>query len=142
MRRWIGFLLFVVGLVVGLNVTTLVPQYLEPYLPKILQNNESLVTGVVVRKQLKSDRLLLTISTAQGALLATFKQHITEIDLLVDQHDEVTIELNHKEPFIEDPPIRGVMKPQDNTLVPESSVPETPAEDAPSQSLPSHDTPL
>ncbi|NKB82133.1 MAG: hypothetical protein GKS05_09655 [Nitrospirales bacterium] len=133
MRRWIGLLLFVGGLVVGLNIPTLAPQYLTPYLPKVFQDTQTTVTGVIVRKQSKADRLLLTISTPQGALLATFKQRITEIDLLVDQGDEVTIELSHTEPFIEDPPIRGVMKPHANTPLPELPVPETSSEDIPPQ---------
>lgn len=84
--------------------------------------------------------MLLTVSTPQGALLATFTQQLSEIDLLVEERDEVTLGLAQYAPFIHDPVIKGVMKPdqfknqlptdlgsdQDSQLPPESVVESEP----------------
>jgi hypothetical protein len=43
-------------------------------------------------------------------VLATFKQRVPEIDLLVDTGDHVTLGITSYEPFVEDPKILGVKK--------------------------------
>lgn len=116
MKLWLGLLVLVIGVGLGLGLPRFAPQYLAPFLPKTLQGAREAVTGVVVRKQREADRLLLTISTPRGALLATFKQHLTEIDLLVEEQDSVTLGLAQYEPFVEDPSIQSVMKPQPQSL--------------------------
>lgn len=115
MKITAAVLLFLVGVGVGYSATFLPKEYTEPYLPKALQSDMSTVEGTVVRKQREADRLLLTISTPEGALLATFHKHITEIHLLVDERDSVTLALGAYEPFVKDPTIKAVMKPEFQT---------------------------
>jgi hypothetical protein len=87
------------------------------------------VEGIVVKKQQEVDRLLLTISAPEGAILATFKQKVTEIALLVDEGDTVSMNLRRYEPFVEDPTVVRVRKPDqsfspsssDNDVLPEQS---------------------
>ena len=64
----------------------------------------------MVAKRLENDRLLLTVESEDGAVLATFKQRVPEIDLLVDTGDHVTLGITSYEPFVEDPKILGVKK--------------------------------
>jgi len=112
MKFWTILFIFILGLGLGLSAQVFVPQAFTPYLPKILQDQTEVVEGRVVRKQLEPDRLLLTVSTPQGALLATFEEQITEIDLLVEEGDTVTLGgLTGYEPFVNDPRVKGVMKP-------------------------------
>ncbi len=113
---------FILGLGLGLSAQVFVPQAFTPYLPKILQGQTEVVEGRVVRKQLEPDRLLLTVSTPQGALLATFEKQITEIDLLVEEGDTVTLGITGYEPFVNNPRVKGVMKPDHFTLPQERGV--------------------
>ncbi|MBI2369318.1 MAG: hypothetical protein HYV08_03620 [Deltaproteobacteria bacterium] len=61
-------------------------------------------------KQREEDRLLLTVLTPRGAILATFRQKVAEIDLLVDVGDTLTLGLPRYEPFLADPRIERVRK--------------------------------
>jgi len=61
-------------------------------------------------KQRKGDRLLLTVQTSDGTILATFKKKITEIDLLVAEGDMLTLARTGYRAFMEDPPIGRVRK--------------------------------
>ncbi len=79
MKLWILLLIFLLGLGLGLGLPSLAPQYLDSYFPKIMKPSTQEVKGVVVRKQANPNRLLLTISSKEGALLATFQKKITEI---------------------------------------------------------------
>lgn len=111
MKLWIGLAIFILGLAIGLAGTRLIPTFVSQYLPVTFQPHTQVVKGIVVRKHQDSERLLLTVSTPQGALLATFTQQLSEIDLLVEERDEVTLGLAQYAPFIHDPVIKGVMKP-------------------------------
>lgn len=111
MRIWAGVAVFVVGVGAGLVGTQFVPPSVSPYLPTALQSKNEIVKGIVVKKYQEVERLLLTVSTPRGALLATFTKQIPEIDLLVEEGDEVTLGLAHYAPFVHDPSIKGVMKP-------------------------------
>jgi hypothetical protein len=85
------------------------------------------VKGAVVKKQAKPNRLLLTISSKEGAILATFKKKIAEISLLVDEGDSITLSVKEYDPFVTDPPILRVNKPE-----PDSPTPTSPSDpDAP-----------
>lgn len=111
MRIWGGVVVFVVGVGAGLVGMQFVPPSVSPYLPSALQSQNEIVKGIVVKKYQEAERLLLTVSTPKGALLATFTKQIPEINLLVEEGDEVTLGLAHYAPFVHDPSIKGVMKP-------------------------------
>ena len=100
----------IVGLVLGITAGLLAPNLLGDRLPQAVRRSDSLVTGTVLAKQRETDRLLLTVETPEGAILATFKEKIEEIALLVDVDDTMTFELRRYSPFIDDPTIAGVRK--------------------------------
>ena len=64
--------------------------------------------GVVRAKRSEPERVLLTIPTADGTLLATFTENVAEIDLLVVQGDSIALGLAAYEPFVTNPPIARV----------------------------------
>jgi hypothetical protein len=100
---------FLVGLAVGVSAMIVVPRLAGPYLPPALQSDTS-VEGTVVAKQRQEDRVLLNLRTAEGSILVTFKKKISEIDLLVEQADRLTLGINQYQPFVEDPEILRVAK--------------------------------
>ncbi|MBI2372154.1 MAG: hypothetical protein HYV08_18320 [Deltaproteobacteria bacterium] len=103
-------LLLMAGVVLGVSGTLLVPRLAGPYLPAVLPGRVEHVEGEVVAKQREPDRLLLTVLTPQGAILAIFRQKVPEIDLLVDLGDHLTLALRRYEPFVEDPRVQRVRK--------------------------------
>ena len=103
---------FVFGLMLGILCMIYLPKYVQPYLPESMAGNETVIKGTVIVKEKKGDALLLTVSTPQGALLATFKQKTGEIDLLIKEKDEVQFTLPNYTPFIDDPKIIRVVKEQ------------------------------
>lgn len=103
---------FVFGLILGILCTIYLPKYVKPYLPEFLAGNETVLKGTVIVKEKKGETLLLTVSTPEGALLATFKQKTGEIDLLIKEKDEVQFTLPNYSPFIDDPKIIRVVKEQ------------------------------
>ncbi len=111
MKVWAGVVIFVLGVGIGYGGSRFIPASVSQYLPVGFQPQIQVVKGHVVRKHQDGDRLLLTVSTPQGALLAIFTQQVSEIDLLVEERDEVTLGLAQYAPFIHDPVIKGVMKP-------------------------------
>ena len=70
------------------------------------------IEGKVTAKQLKQDKLLFTVSTPQGAILVTFKEKLSEIDLLIAKEDMITLGLQQYEPFVTNPMIIRVRKAQ------------------------------
>ncbi|MGB0911278.1 MAG: hypothetical protein ACPGYT_13025 [Nitrospirales bacterium] len=140
-KIWISLLIFLVGVGLGLGAPSVAPKYLGPYFPKSLMNSRVGVQGSVVKKQLEDDRLLLTISAPDGALLATFQKKITEISLLIDEGDSVTLDVRVYDPFVADPPILRVKKPdvlssptKQVPLLPES-IPENPTPPSSTESV-------
>jgi hypothetical protein len=119
MRGWGVVLVFVVGIAVGAAGAVYGPRWAEPYLPEGLRAKVELVEGEIVRKQREGERLLLTVVTPEGALLASFKTRVTEITLLADEGDRVTLALPRYVPFVEDPVIRGVKKEAPREKAPE-----------------------
>ncbi|MDT7043908.1 hypothetical protein [Candidatus Nitronereus thalassa] len=111
MKAWVGLSLFVVGVGTGAVGTQFIPPTFSSYMPVALQAQSEIVKGTVVRKHQDKERLLLTVSTSRGALLGTFTRQIPEINLLVEEGDEITLGLAQYAPFVHDPSIRGVMKP-------------------------------
>lgn len=106
-RRWPWLL---AGIALGVAATLLVPRYVAPYLPAPFRPGELRVQGPVLAEQREEDRLLLTVETEQGAMLATFRRQVAEIALLVDEGDTVTLGLREYAPFVEDPRLVGVYK--------------------------------
>lgn len=106
-RRWPWFL---TGLVLGGVIAVLGPDLAAPYLPPILRPGGEEVRGPVVGKRVGNDRVLLTVDTERGALLATFRQRVPEIDLLVEEGDTVTLGIPEYAPLIEDPVLSAVRK--------------------------------
>ena len=73
MKFWTIILTFVIGVALGLSAQTFAPRVVGPYLPQAIQGKVEVVERMVVRKGREQDRLLLTVSAPQGAILATFK---------------------------------------------------------------------
>ena len=110
MRRWLVFFAFLAGLALGVAGSIMAPGLAAPYLPTWIRGKTELFEGTVVRKHQEKDRLLLTVQSAQGAILATFRQRVPEIDLLVGEGDILTLALPGYQPFVDDPAIRRVRK--------------------------------
>lgn len=112
-----GVLLFLAGLALGVALAATGPRVAGPYLPEMLQDTGDVVEGEVTRKLREPERLLLTVVTPRGAILATFTRRIPEVDLLVAEGDELTLDLRRFEPFVEDPVIRSVRKRKSDEAV-------------------------
>jgi hypothetical protein len=106
-----GLVIFLVGLVLGVLATVFAPRYLGDYLPGSIGGKDASVAGVVTRKLAEDTRLLLTVVTDSGAVLATFTDRKAEIDLLVEEGDSVTFSLPAYSPFVDDPRLGRVAKP-------------------------------
>lgn len=105
-----GFLVFLIGMTLGVVGTIFLPDLLAPYLPQSLRDSEDTVAGLVTAKERQDDRLLLTVDSPRGAVLATFSRKVAEISLLVNEGDSVTLSVRLAEPFVNDPTIRQVLK--------------------------------
>ena len=104
-------LTFLVGAAVGVAGTLFGPRFVDPYLPDSWRTSRlKEIGGEVVRKQQEGDRLLLMVETPQGVLLATIKERMTEINLLVEEGDTLMLSLDEYKPFVEDPVVRKVSK--------------------------------
>ena len=101
---------FLLGVGAGVGAPILLSRYAQPYLPPILQKTAHPLEGTVTHKQRDQDRLLMTITTADGTILATFRKQVPEIDLLVEEQDSVTLDVGQYEPFVNDPPVLKVDK--------------------------------
>jgi len=110
MRFWTSVVVLVIGLALGVALAVMGPRVAGPYLPEALRGRVETVEGEVTRKQREPDRLLITVVTPRGAILAIFKNQIPEVDLLVGEGDTVTLGLRRFEPFVEDPAIQRVRK--------------------------------
>lgn len=116
MRPWVfPMTAFLLGLGLGLSGPMLASRYVDPYLPTFLKKTIHPLEGSVTHKQRQQDRLLITITTQDGTILATFQQQVPEIDLLIEEHDLVTLDVREYEPFVNDPPVLRVTKHQEGT---------------------------
>ena len=121
MKGTLIFLIFLVGIAVGIGGTMVAPDMVGPYLPAALRVNKTVtVEGEVIRKVREGDHLLLTVQTTQGTVLAIFRKKVAEIELLVQQGDTLTLTVSRYEPFVSDPAIERVRK-QDLALRPQGS---------------------
>jgi hypothetical protein len=103
---------FVFGLILGIVGTIFLPGYVRPYIPEWAMGKATVVKGTVVAKQKKEHALLLTLDTADGALLTTFTKKVDEISLLVNEKDVIEFMLPKYAPFIDDPKIVRIAKEQ------------------------------
>ena len=125
-----GFPLFVLGLLIGIAGTIIVPRLLGPRLPGALRTG-NLMEGRVLAKLVDGERLLLKVQTDENVYLATFEQRQREIDLLVDQGDLVTLQVHGTDPFPVGPAIRRVRKTDPHVLPPALAEPSTSAVEVP-----------
>lgn len=111
MKSFIVYLtVFCLGVGAGIAAPVLLSRYGQPYLPEFLQKAAHPLEGTVTHKQRDQDRLLMTLTTASGTILATFRKQVPEIDLLVEEQDSVTLDVPQYEPFVNDPPVLKVNK--------------------------------
>lgn len=110
MKKKIIILIFLIGVILGIGGTIFVPNLIAPYLPEVIHSKGTAVGGVVIAKQQKAAWLLLTVNTPQGAILATFKKKVAEIELLVEKGDTIVLLLREYKPFVDNPIIKQVTK--------------------------------
>jgi len=125
MKAWAGLIGgIVLGFLAAIIVNLAAPDLLTPYTQALspVDQSES-VKGLVVKKQRESARLLLTLSTPKGVLLAIFTEKIDEVDLLIAEGSSTTIRLRTYSPFVENPVIEKV---EANNGVPQFVAPSTP----------------
>ena len=130
MKSWVvPTTIFVLGLGLGLSGPLVATRYLTPYLPGAFQPMRHALEGIVTHKQRDQDRLLMTVTTQDGTILATFQKQVAEIALLVDEQDSITLNVKHYEPFVNDPPILKVNKqvPPVQATSPVSTSPQPPS---------------
>ena len=106
----IGVACLVIGVALGGTGVYFGPRFVSPHLPESLQERGAGISGPVVAKKLAGDRLLLTVAAKEGAVLVTFRKKLSEIDLLVEEGDTVTLNVKSYRPFLEDPELRAVRK--------------------------------
>lgn len=113
---------FIIGLAIGISGPLLAPKFLVPHLPQALQGKTETVEGLVTRKLKEKGQLLLTVSAPGGATLVTFEEKAKEIDMLVEQQDTITLSVSKYEPFLFDPNVVQVKKPQGSQKNPMTTV--------------------
>ncbi len=102
---------FLLGIVFGAVLALVAAPLARPRLPQAIGGGGVTLDGAVASKQRQEDRLLLTVVTQQGAaILATFKRRISEVALLVEIGDSLTLAVPRYQPFMEDPQIVRVAK--------------------------------
>lgn len=138
---------FLLGLIVGGLAVVIAPSWWASLVPDSLFPQET-VSGLVLQKDRESGQLLVKLETNEGVLLATFTERQDAIDLLIEVGDTVTLRVPRYEPFLTDPRLERVRKPEpskipappprEETKSPESSElpqqapPAEPAESTPS----------
>ncbi|HMS83740.1 MAG TPA: hypothetical protein PKD12_08820 [Nitrospira sp.] len=110
MKGWFGL---IGGLLLGFCSAVLVdrmaPELLAPYTQDLIPTDQmESVKGTVEKKQREANRLLLTLATPKGVLLATFSKKIDDLDLLIAEGYAVTIKLKSYSPFVENPKVERV----------------------------------
>ena len=105
-----GLIMLVIGIALGVAGTLLLPKYVMPMLPESLRGGGEQVDGVVLAMARDGDKLLITVDTQKGAVLATFTRRVAEVELLVRTGDTLTLGMDHYDPFVSDPTIAAVRK--------------------------------
>lgn len=113
MKGYLIGIIFIIGLALGIAGMFYGPKYLGKYMPGFGSFGAASgkpVEGRVVAKLPHADKLLITVSTADGASLVTFNQKVDEISLLVDVGDHITLKMGKYKPFVTNPAIVSVKK--------------------------------
>lgn len=105
-----GLLVLLIGIAIGVAGTLFLPRYVTPLLPESLRGGGEQVDGVVLAMGRDGDKLLITVDTQKGAVLATFTQRVAEVELLVRVGDTLTLGMDRYDPFVSDPAIAAVRK--------------------------------
>ena len=125
MRSWVvPATIFFLGLGLGLSGPMLASRYVDPYMPPFLKRTLHPLEGSVTHKQRQQEKLLITITTQDGTILATFQQQVPEIDLLIEERDLVTLDVRQYEPFLNDPSVLRVTK--HTAVTPDIAAPTNP----------------
>ncbi len=112
MKSFAILIVLLVGIAIGVAATVYGPGYVEPLLPWVGKSAKGGIEGQVTQKRLERDRLLVTLKASEGMILVTFREKVPEIDLLVEKGDMVTLKIKGYRPFIDDPGINMVRKPE------------------------------
>ncbi len=131
-RRSRFFLGFILGLLAGAIAAVVSPSWWQSLVPDALFPGGSM-ESVVLGKSREEGRLLLKLETGGGVLLATFTQRVEEIDLLVEKADRVTLRVARYEPFLTDPRLDRVVKPEVTSPPPPPSIKSTTTTTAPGE---------
>jgi hypothetical protein len=124
MRKSRFFPGLLLGLIVGALGAAVAPSWWQSIVPDALFP-QGTIEGLVLGKDRESGRLLVKIETREGVLLATFTERQDATDLLVEVGDTATLRVSRYEPFLTDPRLARVRKPE------ASKAPEAPSrEDA------------
>ena len=110
MKAWAGFFGgCILGFLSAVIIDLVAPDLLTPYTQQFIPANQfESVRGTVIKKERDLNRLLMTLSTPKGVLLATFTQKVEEIDLLVAEGYATTVRLRTYSPFVENPVVERV----------------------------------
>jgi hypothetical protein len=108
MSRYVLLLVLLAGVAIGVTAVLYGPDYLEPIFPKSAEGG---IEGEVTSKLMEGSRLLITVKASEGAILVTFTKKVPEINLLVEKGDTVHLDLNSYKPFVDNPDINRVKKP-------------------------------
>lgn len=119
------FLGFIFGILAGAIAAVVAPSWWQTLVPDALFPGGSM-EGVVLGKSREEGRLLLKLETEGGVLLATFTERLEEIDLLVEKGDRVTLRVAQYQPFLTDPRLDRVVKPEVTRPPPPPSILSTP----------------
>lgn len=118
MKSFAILLVLLVGIAIGVAATVYGPGYVEPLLPWVGKSAKGGIEGQVTQKRLERDRLLVTLKASEGMILVTFREKVPEIDLLVEKGDMVTLKIKGYRPFVDDPGINMVRKPEQKPVEP------------------------
>ncbi len=134
MKPWvIPTTVFILGLGLGLSGPIQASRYVDPYVPIFLKKTIQPFEGSVIHKQHQQDRLLISVTTQDRTILATFQQQVQEIDLLIEERDLVTLDVRQYEPFVNNPPLLRDTKQTDmtpaNAAPPNSSIQSEPPQE-------------
>ncbi len=122
----------ILGFIAGAMAAVIAPSWWQSLVPDSLFPGGAM-ESVVLGKSREEGRLLLKLETEGGVLLATFTQRVEEIDLLVEKGDRVTLRAARYEPFLIDPRLDRVVKPEADSPPPTTTTPSSTTTAAPSE---------